>query len=119
MRMLSKGIALTALTLALAGLPAASFAQQAGSDEQNTPNTGGVSKPGVSGKPGNKSGPAVTPQTGQSGTSSQSGTSREPNEGVTKEQDTSGVHGMPGNKSGPAVRAPGSHGDSNSATPQR
>ena len=110
--MLSKGIALTALTLALAGLPAASFAQTR-SDDQTTPNTGGVSQPGVPGKPGNKSGPAVTPQSGQSGTST------EPNETTTKEQDTSRVPGMPGNKSGPAKRSPGDHGDGNSAMPQR
>jgi hypothetical protein len=108
--MLSRGIALTALTLALAGLPAASFAQ-AQSNDQTAPKRDGVSKPGVPGEPGNKSGPAVTPQ------NSQSGTSTEPNERTTREQDTSGVPGKPGNKSGPATRAPGSH-DSNSAAPQ-
>jgi hypothetical protein len=116
--MLSKGIALTALTLALAGLPAAAFAQ-ARSDEQTTPNTGGVSKPGVPGKPGNKSGPAVTPQNGQT---EQSGSStKEPGQRRTREEDESGVKGLPGNKSGPAVtpNSGSSSGASGTTAPSR
>ena len=49
---------------------------------------------GVAGKPGSKSGPAMT-KSGP-GSSNQSGTN----------PDQSNVKGMPGNKSGPAVKPP-------------
>jgi len=69
--------------------------------EQNAPGSGGVSKPGVSGQPGNKSGPAVRPGNG----TSESGTS---GSSTVQQQDESKVPGLPGNKSGPSVRSPGS-----------
>jgi hypothetical protein len=112
MRMLLKGLALTAFTVALANLPGAAMAQGK-SDDQNTPNTGGVSKPGLPGKAGSKSGAAVTRQ------SDQSGTSTAPGDSPTRHQDESRVPGLPGNKSGPATRSPGDHGGTDSATPSR
>lgn len=55
---------------------------------------GGNSGAGVAGKPGSKSGPAMT-KSGP-GASNQSGTN----------PDQSNVKGMPGNKSGPSVKPP-------------
>jgi hypothetical protein len=49
---------------------------------------------GVAGKPGSKSGPAMT----------RSGPGADDKTGTIRDQ--SNVKGMPGNKSGPAVRAP-------------
>ena len=49
---------------------------------------------GVAGKPGSKSGPAMTKS--GSGSATQSGTN----------PDQSNVKGMPGNKSGPAAKSP-------------
>jgi hypothetical protein len=91
---------LTLMGLAMAAPPA--WAQNAPSttlqnplDKGVAPGTGGVSKPGIAGKPGGKSGPTVSP----------SGSSTEPNSHRSS-GDESGVQGMPGNKSGPSVRPP-------------
>ena len=118
------GVAMAAALVALA-VPAA-WAQtgaQTPSNQQTAPGTGGVSKPGAAGLPGNKSGPAVRDPKGSSGTSSSpsaitsgSGTTSGPassNPGPastsnTSQQDQSKVPGMAGNKSGPSVREPGS-----------
>jgi hypothetical protein len=81
MKKVSTLAAVLSAALVLAG-PAA-LAQTTGS-----PNSGA----GVQGMPGNKSGPAVKPQTPAGGQSS----------GVS--QDQSKVPGLPGNKSGPAEK---------------
>ena len=65
---------------------------------ENAPGTAGVSKPGVPGLPGSKSGPTVKP----SGNTVPEATQSRPS------GDQSGVQGLPGNKSGPAVKPPGS-----------
>jgi hypothetical protein len=86
------------ISVALTGaIPA--FAQSTAPDnqKQNAPGTGGTSKPGVTGLPGSKSGPATT----SSGEPTPSANSR-----TTKSHDESKVPGLPGSKSGPAVKSP-------------
>ena len=73
------------IAIVLAGMLASSMAFA-----QSNTNSGA----GVAGKPGSKSGPAVTKSGPAS--SNQSGTN----------PDQSNVNGMPGNKSGPAVKPP-------------
>jgi hypothetical protein len=68
--------------------------------EQNDPGTGGQSKAGVQGLPGNKSGPAVNPSGGME--KQNSGSDRERPAG----SDNSKVPGLPGNKSGPSQENP-------------
>jgi hypothetical protein len=65
------------------------------SEKGVTPGSGGVSKPGIAGKPGSKSGPTVLP----------SGSTNDPTS-QRPAGDESGVRGMPGSKSGPAVKPP-------------
>ena len=65
---------------------------------ENAPGTAGVSKPGVPGLPGSKSGPTVT----RSGNRAPEATRNHPS------GDQSGVPGLPGNKSGPAITPSGS-----------
>jgi hypothetical protein len=87
---------------------------QTESTQQNTPGTGGVSKPGTPGKPGSKSGPAAREPSGSSGTSTPgaSGTTSGPGSsnpgpvstGNANQQDQSKVPGVPGNKSGPSPK---------------
>jgi opacity protein-like surface antigen len=64
--------------------------------QQNAPGTGGMSKPGVPGEPGTKSGTTVAPddKDRQSGTSQSNAI----------QQDQSKVPGMKGNKSGEAPK---------------
>jgi hypothetical protein len=66
---------------------------QAQANDQNAPGTGGVSKPGVPGKPGSKAGPTVSPSTGSSLPEASD---------TTKLQDQSKVPGLSGSKSGPS-----------------
>ena len=106
MKLLLGGVAFAALLMA--GLPAWSQTSgthsgtQSPSNEQNAPGTGGVSKPGMTGQPGNKSGPSVRePSDGSTAGSSGSSTSN------THLQDQSKVPGLPGGKSGPAAQDPG------------
>jgi hypothetical protein len=68
--------------------------------EQNDPGTGGQSKPGVQGLPGNKSGPAVKP--GADMEKQNSGDDQSPAAG----SDNSKVPGLPGNKSGSSQENP-------------
>lgn len=103
-----------AAALVTASLPAWSQTNPSKSDEQtqNAPGSGGVSKPGVPGQPGNKSGPAAkksetTRGMGSTGSSTPST--------ATPSQDSSRVPGLPGNKSGPSDRAPGQKSDSDSS----
>jgi hypothetical protein len=70
---------------------------QTPSNEQMAPGAGGVSKPGVAGKPGSKSGPTVGPS---------SGTSAPQDNSSSKSGDESKVPGTPGNKSGATPRDP-------------
>jgi hypothetical protein len=88
-------------TLAMAGFAMAvlpAWAQQGGinpSEKGITAGSGGISKPGIPGKPGSKSGRTVLPP----------GSSTEPTSNRPG-SDESGVQGMPGSKSGPAVKPP-------------
>jgi hypothetical protein len=95
MRMKFTSIVVAAMLIGPAAL--AQNSQNAGTTTgQNTTTGNGPvnSGAGVPGLPGNKSGPAVTPN----GKSS-------PEPGVVS-PDQSGVKGLPGNKSGPAARPP-------------
>jgi hypothetical protein len=67
--------------------------------QDNAPGAGGTSKPGVSGAPGSKSGPAAGSQ----------GSAPSTSDPATTHQDPSGVRGMPGSKSGPATNPPLKH----------
>jgi hypothetical protein len=98
MKILLGGVAMAAIVAV--ALPAWSQASltQGQSTQQNAPGTGGVSKPGVPGSPGSKSGPTVT----RSGTTAPDPTQR----GTSGDQ--SKVPGLPGSKSGPAVKSPSS-----------
>jgi hypothetical protein len=93
MKRLLSGVAIVAV--AALALPA--WAQGITTEGQpvrhDAPGTAGVSKPGVPGLPGSKSGPTVTP----SGTTAPQAQRSHPS------GDQSGVQGLPGNKSGPAV----------------
>ena len=87
------------MAVALACFAPAAFAQN------TQPNTSGASQApnsgaGVSGLPGNKSGPAV-----KSGTVGSSSTDNS----TVRQQDSTKVQGLPGNKSGPAVKPPSGH----------
>jgi hypothetical protein len=95
-RMLKVLMSVAALALA-ASYAAAQNASPSDAAPQSAPNSGA----GISGQPGNKSGPAVkSPST----TGSSMSTGAQSNEGRT--MDASKIPGQPGNKSGPAVRAP-------------
>jgi hypothetical protein len=101
--------------LLFAGVPASAQT----SNDHNAPGTAGVSKPGVAGKPGSKSGPSEHEKSGSRGmsgsSSHESGTTSGPASGNSGTVDTSNTHmqdqskvpGMPGNKSGPSVKEPG------------
>jgi hypothetical protein len=89
MKVLLKGVAVAALALALV---ACSHGNRGPSADQ----AGGVSKPGVAGAPGGKSGPTAT----------SSGSSSAPAANSTQLQDQSKVQGLPGGKSGATVRSP-------------
>ena len=99
-------IAAAAAMLAVAS-PAWSQTSQQSQPQSNdqAPGMGGVSKPGLAGKPGSKSGPTVTPS---SGTSVPSGTN------AGRSGDESKVPGKPGGKSGPASNATGTGSETNS-----
>jgi hypothetical protein len=73
---------------------------------ENLPSTAPNSSPGVKGKPGNKSGPAVKPpgENGMGSTGANSGESGKMNPSTQPSQDSTGVKGKPGNKSGPTVK---------------
>jgi hypothetical protein len=101
---------IAAAALAASSLAAPSFAQTQTNQQQNQPGSGGVSKPGVQGLPGSKSGPTTGPAAGpkaQAAPSMQRAAKPETESGsdekgeMTKNQDQSKVPGKPGNKSGP------------------
>ncbi len=79
---------------------------------QTAPGAGGVSKPGVAGLPGSKSGPSPKTTVGQGAAARTPGGVAEPSpkdrgsdqSSLAKQQDQSGVAGMPGNNSGPAAK---------------
>jgi hypothetical protein len=69
--------------------------------DQNAPGSGGVSKPGTTGLPGSKAGPAIDrPSGSRAPDSNMSGTSTAP------QQDQSKAPGLPGGKSGATERSP-------------
>ena len=109
MKPFASGIAVAALLAALSACEhrAAQSNEPSLSNQQNAPGTGGVSKPGVAGMPGNESGAAVRAPSGSSTMSG--GTSN------AQQQDQSKVPGLPGGKSGPAIRQPS--GGTGSTTP--
>ena len=82
---------LFAVTAVAASAQTATTSDNSGAQQQ-APGAGGTSKPGVSGLPGGKSGPAVTP--------SGSGSSSGPATTSTRQRDQSNVPGQPGDKSG-------------------
>lgn len=96
-KQLLSGAALAAVVLASLPAAAQGVTTQGQPTREIPPGTAGISKPGVSGLPGSKSGPTVTP----------SGTTL-PETRNRPSGDQSGVKGLPGNKSGPAVTPPGS-----------
>src|SRR3979409_753246 len=84
------------------------------SEQQNDPGTGGRSKAGVPGQPGNKSGPAANSSTngaasGDEGSMSPDQDSTSGGQGSATTgaagSDNSKVPGLPGNKSGPAQKS--------------
>jgi hypothetical protein len=101
------GLTVAALLAAALSGCAEHRSSQSLSNEQNAPGTAGVSKPGVAGLPGSKSGPVTREPLGGSTMSS----------GPTNAQlqDQSKVPGLPGGMSGPAVRQPS--GGTGSTTP--
>jgi hypothetical protein len=95
------GIALAAIAALVVPALAQTEAPKTNSKvEQNEPGTGGQSKAGVQGLPGNKSGPAVEPGAGAE--SQDTGDDQSPPAG----SDNSKVPGLPGNKSGPSQENP-------------
>lgn len=68
----------------------------------NQPSSATSSGPGVKGMPGNKSGPAATPQ----GTSGSSGASTG-EQGMSPSQDATGVKGAQDSTNGPSNKKPG------------
>jgi hypothetical protein len=104
-----------AAALAAAPLPALAQTSSSQTDQQTktAPGTGGVSKPGVSGKPGNKSGETVTPSGKVEKESSGSSMRRSD---TAPSQDSTGVEGKPGSKSGRTVQPPGEKPGSDSTT---
>ena len=110
----------TALILGAASIPAlaqttAPSAQPNASSQRNDPGTGGRSKAGVPGQPGNKSGPSDKSST--NGAASGEEGSMTPDQGAAPDDqssmnpdqgaagsDNSKVPGLPGNKSGPAQK---------------
>jgi hypothetical protein len=71
------------------------------SEQQNDPGTGGRSKAGVAGQPGNKSGPSDKSNSNGAGSGEQGTMSTGNDAGGA---DESKVPGLPGNKSGPAQK---------------
>ncbi len=84
------GVAMAAIVVLASPAWAQGVTTQGQPTQENAPGTAGISKPGVPGLPGSKSGPTVSP----SG-STVPGTRTHPS------GDQSGVQGLPGNKSGP------------------
>src|SRR5207253_5646752 len=89
-----------ATALAIVTLPASAQTTAPSGGGQVTTPSGQNSGPGISGKPGSKSGPAVKPS-GETTGSDMSDHNR-----AVRQQDSSKVPGLPGNKSGPAVKPP-------------
>jgi hypothetical protein len=89
-----------AAALALVTLPASAQSTAPSEGGQVTAPSGQNSGPGIPGKPGSKSGPAVKPS-GETTGSDMSDHNR-----AVRQQDSSKIPGQPGNKSGPAVTPP-------------
>ncbi len=89
---------------AVMGIAPALAADNSSTNQSNSnlPNSTTSSGPGVKGAPGNKNGPAMTPN----GTSGNSGASTG-EQGMSPSQDATGVKGAPGNKNGPSAKQPG------------
>jgi len=104
MRELFVGLALAAMSaIVLPAVAQNDATENNPTEEQYAPGTGGTSKPGVEGLPGNKSGPA----TDQSGASEGAGSEQSgANPDDAAGSDNSKVPGLPGNKSGPAEENP-------------
>jgi hypothetical protein len=107
MRALLTGTALAALTAF--AIPAMAQSSNQNSVPENNPSmtnpepgTGGTSKPGVEGLPGNKSGAATDSDSSSSSEGAASGQSGTANDAAGS--DNSKVQGLPGNKSGPAQK---------------
>jgi hypothetical protein len=100
MKRLLSGFAIIAVTALASPVWAQGVTTQGQPGRHDAPGTAGISKPGVSGLPGSKSGPTVTP----SGTTAPEALRSHPS------GDQSGVQGLPGNKSGPAVTPSGKSG---------
>ena len=95
MNKLLRGVATAAIVAIALPAWAQGVTTQGQPTQQNAPGTAGVSKPGVPGLAGSKSGPTVTP----------SG-STVPESKAHPSGDQSGVQGLPGNKSGAMERPP-------------
>ena len=89
-----------ATALAVVTLPASAQTTAPSGGGQTTMPSGQNSGPGIPGKPGSKSGPAVKPS-GETTGSDMSDHNR-----AVRQQDSSKIPGQPGNKSGPAVKPP-------------
>jgi hypothetical protein len=78
------------------------------SSGQYAPGAGGVSKAGIPGAPGSKSGPTHPVTVGEGAAAKTPGGVESPSASPTQthQQDQSGVPGLPGSKAGPTVKAP-------------
>jgi hypothetical protein len=103
---MKKIIAATAFAALFAAVPAI-----AAEDSTNMPPSSESSGPGVKGDPGSTSGPAMKPDSSNTGTSSSSGSSTG-EQGMEPSQDATGVKGAPDSTSGPSDKKPGDTGTS-------
>ncbi len=107
MNKLISGIAAVTFLAAIHGVRAQQT-NQPPTAEPTQPGAAGLSKPGVPGQAGNKSGPTVTP----SGRAQENGEQQ----AEKRNQDETGVQGKAGSKAGPTAAPSGNAGQNNGAS---